>query len=481
MARGISIEDEWNARLVLARKATLKGKRLFCAFNIVVDLVKFVSAKEISQKAALAGNAGALEILRKSKTAPATVQNSSDFLSAMVFHMREGKSAHFVCENQHLFQWISKEFGKPDQTRLGGQAGIIANQAALLGAKAIIYSPFFSDEHAKLFDENVFVPVCKNGGTTLVPARNAGKPESPTKRNWIFEYKQGDEVEFAGEKFSIPRSNRFILASPMPMAPAFCECARASLPQIGKGVGAAFFAGFHYLQPRYGKVSFEKILGQQDKDVSALRKRNRGLLVHVEYVPMEHKEIERAVLRHIAREVDSLGINEVEIAEALEKLGFAKEARAVRAGESAATLFLGAQKLLSALKLKRLHLHNLGYQMVLLKKPLHSSPEKVRNGLLFSSLCASAKALLGREFKKSELSKAYKFPLSSRGFAQMELLAYFLQQKFPRFGREKFLADGVFDAGKFVLVVSPTQVVENPKSTVGIGDVVSSSSLLAEL
>ncbi len=476
------MQEIWEKRLLNARGVSLAGKRAFCAFNMVVDLVKFVSGKSISEKTGQAGSAKAREILQGSAHAPKRVDSASSFLAGLAFSMREGKSSHFVCENPQVFEWIELEFGSPDETRLGGQAGIIANQVALLGAGSILYSPFFSKEHAALFHKRVSVPFCEAGKATLVSARNAGRTGDPTKKNWIFEFKKGDSLRIAGKDFRIPRSNRFILASPMPMVPAFDNCTRKFLPQIGKNLDAAFFAGFHYLTPTDGRgTSFRKVLAQQDEDVKRLRKNNSRLLVHVEYVPMAHKEIERAVLAHVAREVDSLGINEVEIAEALEKTGFAKEANAVRENESSATLFEGAKKLLFALKLKRLHLHNLGYQMVLLKKPLHSKLEKVRRGLLFASLCANAKAVLGREFSKKELSVAFKIPLSQRGFQQMQLLARHLQENYPCFNAEEFLREGFFDAGGFVLVVAPMQVAENPKSTVGIGDVVSSSSLLAEL
>ncbi len=473
--KATSLQEIWKERLRRARGVSLAGKRAFSAFNIVVDLVKFVSGKSVSQKIA--------QMKGESNGFPKRVDSPPSFLSALAFSMREGKSSHFVCENPEVFGWVESEFAPPGQTRLGGQAGIIANQVALLGADSVLYSPFFAPVHAALFHKKVLVPFCgKCGAARLIPARNAGRPGDPTKKNWIFEFKKGDKVRVGGKAFKIPRSNRFILASPMPVVPAFDNCTRKFLPQIGKNVDAAFFAGFHYLTPIDGRgTSFRKVLAQQDADVKLLRKKNSKLLVHVEYVPMAHKEIERAVLAHVAREVDSLGINEIEIAEALEKTGFKKEAKAVRENESSATLFEGAKKLLFSLKLKRLHVHNLGYQMVILKKPPISSPEKVRQGLLFASLCATAKAVLGREFSKKELSAAFKIPLSQRGFRQMQLLARHLRENYPCFDAEEFLREGFFDEGSFVLVVAPMQVAENPKSTVGIGDVVSSSSLLAEL
>ena len=160
----------------------------------------------------------------------------------------------------------------------------------------------------------------------------------------------------------------------------------------------------------------------------------------------------------------------------MEKTGFAKEAEQIRREENAWTLFQGAAKAFEKLGLKRLHLHNLGYHLLLLSKPYAVPPEKVVDAVLYSSVAATSKAILGRQISAEELHVSLKTPLSQIGFAQMALFA----QKSGMKDAAQFLETGIWDAGKFFVLVVPGQYAHAPASTVGLGDVVSSCSLLAE-
>ncbi|MFQ5406779.1 MAG: ADP-dependent glucokinase/phosphofructokinase, partial [Candidatus Micrarchaeia archaeon] len=340
----MGFEKVWNARLQQARKTSLKGKKILCAFNALVDLQEFVSCRQVENLLEKRADVGV--ILKRSKRVVTAVDSQADFLAALLHSMREGKALHITSGNPEVFTWLQLAFGPVDETRLGGQAGIIANQAALLGARSIVYSPIFSKELSKFFVKGVMFPVVERGKFFLVDAKKAGRDGDETKKNWIFEFSGGDTFSFGKYSFKIPRSNRFILASKMPVVPAFEASLRPALPIIGAKVGSIVFAGFHYLKPYYDKFSFEAVLQRQDADVRSLCKKNKDLVVHVEYVPMPYPEIAKGVLAHVAREAKSFGVNEVEVKEVLGFLGFERLARQIEENESAAAIYAGALVLL---------------------------------------------------------------------------------------------------------------------------------------
>ena len=68
----------------------------------------------------------------------------------------------------------------------------------------------------------------------------------------------------------------------------------------------------------------------------------------------------------------------------------------------------------------RLHLHNLGYYIVLIRKPYPVSPEKVRQACLFASAVNGVKAARGR--CSWEAGQMANVPLSEVGMFNWRLL-----------------------------------------------------------
>jgi len=320
-------------------------------------------------------------------------------------------------------------------------------------------------------------PVIRGRRMVLLPARQAARRGDATKINWIFEYEKGQRLKIAGNEIVVPRANRLIVASQMKIAPAFEDELRPFVPEMARAAGVAIIAGLHYLKPSYddGRTARD-YLEQLCQDLKELKKYNRELVVHYEYVPVQHKELEKDIMTCLAGAVDSVGINEEEIRELLKMLGFEREAAEIERDENAWTLFQGARKVFEQLKLKRLHLHNLGYHLLLLKKPYYAELERVRGAVLYSSVAATSKAILGRQIAAEELHVSLKTPLSNIGFEQTRLLA----EKTGGIDRKKLFEEGTWDCGEFHVLLVPGQVADRAASTVGLGDVVSFCSLLAE-
>src|SRR5690606_31981749 len=126
-----------------------------------------------------------------------------------------------------------------------------------------------------------------------------------------------------------------------------------------------------------------------------LKEQNPHLRLHFEYVPMSADEAEREMLKAVASEIQSFGINENEIKRVLRIYGYEQERAAIEAKECSYTLYDGVVKLWQELGFERIQLHNLGYYVVLLKKPYRVPVEHVRQACLYASSVNAIKAKYG--------------------------------------------------------------------------------------
>lgn len=462
------LKKTWNKKLLNA-SLCLNEKRIFCAYNAFIDCIEFISPKKIDS---LLKNSR--KSLLKKKTIY-SINSVEDFASALIQCLETGKAQHIPCYNKKLLEWLSKQFNAPDKQAIGGQAGIISHQASLLGAKTILYSPKLSKELSLLINEEVRVPTISESRLSLTPVRKAWVEEKEEKKNWIFEFKKGSVFNVLGKKIRVPRSSRLIISSPPKALPCFEKEFQPFLKQLGKEIDYAFFSGYHYFTP---ENDFKKILSKELTAFHSLKSLNKKLVIHFEYVPLDFKQLEKNILQLITKGVDSLGINEVEIIEVLQSLGFQKEANAIKQNECAFTLFKGAEKLFHSLKLKRIHVHNLGYSIILLKKP--ANPIKAIQAILCASIAANTRAILGKPISLKDFKKGRKLPISQKGLLQLIDFSKKIASEKKDFNKQNFLKNGFFKNKDHLVLITPTQIAPNPRQTVGLGDVVSFISLASQ-
>ena len=498
MDGGDFVSQAWSERLQAVGKAKnpLVGKRVLCGHNAVVDYLEFLQPTHVQALVHASGKAQ--QILEASKQEPTQAENSEEFLAVLLHAMRTGKAVHVISHSEPLFEWFEETFAGPDKVRMGGQAGIIANQLALLESKVIFTSPALSKRQAGLFEKKgIEVPIVKGKKLSFATPAKAGRADDPTKVNWIFEFKRGHKVQIGTELIDPPRANRVIIASRARVEPAFREELHPFLPQLAKKVQAAFLAGYHYLEPKFAYpdgCTWKDIIKREDKALLIFKKANPSLVSHFEYVPFPHPEIEKEVVGLITRHTDSLGCNEVELRELLHAFKCKTQEEQLSKVENAFTLYEGMRVLFDKLKLKRFHLHTLGYHLLIVAKPYPRPLEKARDAVVYAGLVATAKALSGKEITHKDLQKALEVPISETGLNQVRALesAFSIQVKGKRGRKRKeyrslmfdaryLLKEGILDVGTHHLVVVPTQITPRPIATVGLGDVVSSVALAAEV
>ncbi len=144
----------------------------------------------------------------------------------------------------------------------------------------------------------------------------------------------------------------------------------------------AFLAGYHYAST--DPVELQEYLADSLADIRKLKEGNPDLKIHFEYVPMSDPQAERTMLEAVASEIKSFGINEVEIKRVCDAFGFTQEQEKIDRDERAYSLYQGSLKVKKRLGFERLHLHNLGYYVVILTKPYQLDPAHVRDACLLA-------------------------------------------------------------------------------------------------
>lgn len=404
------------------------------------------------------------------------INTEDEFLAVLLAALKEGKSHYIVLRNISLLEWLETKFSARQES-MGGQAGIIANQMAALGAHALVYTSLLSPKQGTMFFPEVQVPVVQDELATL-NVMDAVKDNDHTKENWIFEYAKGEEFEICGEKITTPRANRVILATrPEGIIMGFSAEIEQHLPQLGKELDVAFMAGFHYAPTN--KEELEAYLTTSMSHIHSLKQENPRLRFHFEYVPMSDAKSEETMLRAVASEIQSFGINENEIKRVLTILGYEQECAEIEAEERAYCLYKGCARIMEELGFERIQLHNLGYYVVLLKKPYDLSPLHVRESCLYASAVNAIKAKYGGYVMHDQLSEAGQIPLSKIGFEQLTTFAREMQNHGVAVPAN-FEEEGILELDDHFVLIVPAHVVPNPISTVGMGDTISSASFAYE-
>jgi ADP-dependent phosphofructokinase/glucokinase len=469
----VADKNLWQQRLKTAVSRTL-SVRTFAAFNTNIDSVVHLTPENIARAIAMSGIQPADMGECTCEQLPNAISTPQEFLTVVKTQLAAGKSCYTVIEG-NLLSWINAVFTEAKQ-RMGGQAGIIANQMAALGATSIAYTRLLTQQQAMMFDPRVLVPAVVNDALQLKLVGEAARPNDNVKVNWIFEYAKGAQFQFGDQMVTTPRANRIITATrPKGAIMAFEPALDAKLAELGEQCDTAFMAGYHYATPtNNGDLDFPSYLAYTKHSLAELRRNNPNLLIHYEYVPVKHESLEAELLRGIGEMSNSFGINENEIKRALRTLGYEELAATIDQDEQAFTLYQGGLALLHELQVDRVHVHNLGYYVIIIRKPYCISVDDVVGASLYASAVNAMKAKYGNTPSTELLPEAAEMMLSDIGYTQVDLFAEHAKKS----GLQ--IAEGMWDFADHYVLVVPAHVVPNPVSTVGMGDTISSSSYAME-
>ncbi|NMB46635.1 MAG: hypothetical protein GX998_09530 [Firmicutes bacterium] len=469
----------WHDYLQQACQRQIKA-RVFAAFNTNIDAIVHVTGELMDTINAKDKDISWEKVAQGSAEKINSIKSKEDLFIVLKDCLSGGKSFHIVLEDLSLLDWLDEHFAAAQES-MGGQAGIIANQMASLGAQSMVYTPLLSPKQGRLFVDGVTTPIITDNRIAIQPVPEAVRPDDETKINWIFEYAKGEVIRFGKEVVTTPRANRVILATrPKGSVMSFDEATACHLAKLGENIDVAFMAGYHYAEPvNVDGRTFDQFMADAVNHLHALKDRNSDLVAHFEYVPMKRPELEPKMLQTICQEIKSFGINENEIKRVLREYGFDAEMQEIEDHERAYSLYKGALRLFQHMQLDRIHVHNLGYYVMILRKPYPVSMVEVRQSCLFASAVNAMKAKYGGYVKRDQLAEAGGLALSDEGFQQLMGMTHELKGEHPQ--AEDLLTNGYLEFDDYYLVVTPAHIVPNPVSTVGMGDTISSAAYAAEL
>ncbi|NJD99057.1 ADP-specific glucokinase [Thermococcus sp. LS1] len=423
------------------------------AYNTNIDAIKYLDSKDLEERVEKVGKE---EVFRFSEELPGRITKVHHLLGGILWSVRRGKAAELFVESCTVRLYM-KNWGW-DELRMGGQVGIMANiLGGVYGVPVIAHVPQISKLQANLFkDGPIYVPKLEDGKLKLLhPREFTGDEENLI--HYIYEFPRGFKVF----DFEAPRENRFIGSADdynpnVYIRPEF----REAFEEIAGKAELAIISGLQALTKENYKEPFEEL----ERHLEVLGE--RGIPVHLEFA-FTPDETVRKRLVEILGKFTSVGLNEVELASIMEVLGEKAIAEKLLANDPVDPIAVTEAMLKLAEKtgVERIHFHTYGYYLAL---TAHEGAH-VRDALLFAALAAAARAKFGDVRDIDDVVKAMDVPVNEKARAVEGALV-------GEYGME----DGIAKVDDYQLAFVPTKIVTKPKSTVGIGDTISSSAFIGE-
>lgn len=430
------------------------------AFNANIDAVIKLSAVQLKrlieqEKMSLKS----LEDIKQTK-----LFSSQDVLRGIFKCFTKGIAEEWISEEKSVYNWMKNNLGY-DRLQTGGQGGIVANVMASVGVKQVLVhanslpqmqaQQFVASDNLVSFDEN----------GTILPAYQINRVADLPLVHWIIEFDRGDILELEGKTFRCPKSNRFIATyDPLNLKlvtdPHFMSYMRRNV------VDYIVLSGFHALTENNNGVALIKDMADE---IKTWKKQCPQCLFHLEIASTQDLAIRRAIVDYIAPLMDSMGINERETIDLLEVINEEHLAQRCRRQTMSENLFAAMVKIKEKTLVPRIQLHMFGLYMILQDRDFKITPEADLNGMMTAATIAAAKAGTGRI---EDLLWAHGRDVSDVGLIEAEGLAVAA-------GQSDLVETGIGRYRHWDLIVVPTILIEKPLTLVGMGDTISSLSLVA--
>ncbi|MBM3236023.1 hypothetical protein FJZ31_06955 [Candidatus Poribacteria bacterium] len=484
---------EYNVTPALERLRNISGVVL--GFHSVIDGIKRVKAEEI--EAVLNAHPDLKqEVLTKIDAVPIEISSPADMLAGLLYSLRAGRSFRMVVREESAFRWIMKNFGY-DRLKLGGTSGCMANSLAPLGIrKILVYANPLTKQLLELFvdSEDLFVATQIGDEVQLKNPHKAYQREGIEAMHWGFEFAEGTTIKLNDLTLTAPRTSRFYPCwNPVNNKLQLSEAFKRGVLQYIDQFSHFILAGYQVLSPDYpdGTTCIDYMLPTLEY-LKELKDAKPELKLHFECDTIPADKIRRGILKYVLPQMDSLGLNEVELDY------FIKDMRGEKIGElggagSVEYYFQGLVELAELTGLKRIHFHNLGYYLCIQHPP--SSPpsvkrgqggdfqlERTRQAMILAAVIAAQRALtgdvtVGQTFLSAgdvTFEQIKKIPFSQEGLEQMQVIAKHISVP------ASFFETGILKYHGYNVIFLPTKVVKNPALTVGLGDTISAVAFLAE-
>jgi ADP-dependent phosphofructokinase/glucokinase len=214
-----------------------------------------------------------------------------------------------------------------------------------------------------------------------------------------------------------------------------------------------------------------------DESIAVIKKwknRYREAILHFEFASTQDIAIRKYLVDHLCRIADSIGCNERELIDVLEVIGEKDLAESCHIKPNSINLFRGLLALFRHTGCPRIQLHLFGLYITICTKNHYITPLDNRAGMILASIIAAAKAGTG-SIDKNNLLWAYGKEVSDNSLEELTSLADFLREEYEA---KDFVYSGIYEGNDFDITATPAILIDNPLTLVGMGDTISSLSLI---
>ncbi|MEA3451510.1 MAG: ADP-dependent glucokinase/phosphofructokinase [Bacteroidota bacterium] len=295
--------------------------------------------------------------------------------------------------------------------------------------------------------------------------------------HWIIEFDKGDKITVDGKKITCPKANRFIATyDPLNFKLHIDKPFHNKMIAPSTKFEFIILSGFQMLQSKLpnGQSGIEKI-DISRKKVKQWRNNNPESILHFEIASTQDKNIRKYLIDNIVADSHSIGFNERELIEILEVIGFEEFSKQCNKNTNSSNLFKGMLKLFDYVKCDRMQLHMFGLYITLQKKDFKISPIQNRKGMQLAANIAASKAGTGALNSKDILLWSINQKVSNIGLKELNLLSETVTELF---GTNNLKEEGIYENDEIEIIAVPTIIIDNPITLVGMGDTISSVSLV---
>jgi len=359
--------------------------------------------------------------------------------------------------------WLAERL-EPDEQRLGGQAAIMADLVSLLDGDPVFWTYLLSEIQRAQFThpEAIQFPVVDGENLEFVPLTEA-PTAAQTKRNWIFEFSEGDHLfettATADTRFiAATRPDRFNLDTGLDQM----------VEQLGANVECALVSGYQSLKRVYDDGStFDEHVEHGAAFLRGLAA--AGVTIQLEYGVTHKDDLRRALIEHVLPEINAVGMDSRELDLLCEDLQYAGGGP----GPEIVSQYRSLRDLLPRLGLDCIKVHTTDYFLAVMDDGAYLDPEYVAEGWEMASIVAAGKATEGVIDEPEDLKSGLDVDFSASGVASLAQLGSYLDIDDP--GPDLVAThDGV------AVAAHANRVVEDPVSTVGLGDSIAVTNFLVE-
>ena len=440
----------------------IPGMKIICAYPVNLDALYDLGEERISRFIQSADPSGIKSEMKGS------IRSREDLISSLLYCMQQGSGAEILVESRQLAEEIEASF--PWSFRLGGNAGIMANLLAELGARPILNAPALEPRLAALLHPGVGIPV---SGRLMEPSLAAERPDlSSEVLHFVFQFKESDRIPSPQGPISAAKDNRFIATyDPVNTRMVSNQDFDAYCRDFIQEIDGAILSGFHLVPlDRYREIFPPRI-----EQIRSWKEANPNIYIHVEMGSFQSQKIARHFLR-LLEKADSLGLNEDELETAT------AEYSAIGSSPVSSTVLSTARPKMSQWQERVQKAAGLREHLGIFRVSVHTRDYIL--SIMEEGKITAKEELLSLQ-KGADAAAALAATGSAKGMPPNEVNPRGLeaQREFCRLGAEAAgVGRGAFHKRDGLVVsLMPSLLAREPRITVGLGDTATAATFYQEL